>query len=122
MPVDLSRNALVGVYDYRLVTLSVLIAMLASYAALDVGGRVTASRRPLRMFWLAGGSATMGLGIWATHYIGMLAWDLPVAVLYDWPTVLVSLVAAVLALGRAATEGVRTKSSEVASRYAGVGS
>ena len=51
------------------------------------------------MFWLAGGSATMGLGIWATHYIGMLAWDLPVAVLYDWPTVLVSLVAAVLASG-----------------------
>ncbi len=41
----------------------------------------------------------MGLGIWAMHYIGMLAWTLPVPVLYDWPTVLVSLLAAMLASG-----------------------
>ncbi len=99
MPIDPSANALVGVYDYRLVALSVVIAMFASYAALDVGGRVTASRGLLRFFWVTGGSATMGLGIWAMHYVGMLAWDLPIAVLYDWPTVLVSLLAAVLASG-----------------------
>jgi hypothetical protein len=73
LPIALSRYALVGVHDYRLVALSVLIAMLASYAAQDVGGRVTASRGLPRLFWVAGGSATMGLGIWAMHYIGMLA-------------------------------------------------
>jgi len=73
--------------------------MLASYAALDLGGRVTAARGRVRAFWLTGGSATMGLGIWAMHYIGMLAWTLPVPVLYDWPTVLVSLLAAMLASG-----------------------
>ena len=39
----------------------------------------------------------MGSGIWSMHYIGMLAYSLPVAVFYDWPTVLLSLVAAVLA-------------------------
>jgi PAS domain S-box-containing protein len=39
----------------------------------------------------------MGMGIWSMHYIGMLAYDLPVAVLYHWPTVLWSLLAAVLA-------------------------
>ena len=39
----------------------------------------------------------MGLGIWSMHYVGMLAYSLPVTVLYDWPTVLVSLLAAVLA-------------------------
>jgi PAS domain S-box-containing protein len=39
----------------------------------------------------------MGLGIWSMHYIGMLAYSLPVTVLYDWPTVLLSLVAAMLA-------------------------
>jgi two-component system sensor histidine kinase/response regulator len=99
LPVDLSGNALVGVYNYRLVALSVVISMFASYAALDVGSRVTASRGLLRFFWVSGGSATMGLGIWAMHYIGMLAWNLPIAVLYDWPTVLVSLLAAVLASG-----------------------
>src|SRR5580704_14913695 len=88
---------LVGSYDYRLVALSVLIAMLASYAALDLAGRVTASHGKLRFLWLLGGSAAMGMGIWSMHYIGMLAYSLPVTVFYDWPTVLLSLLAAVFA-------------------------
>jgi PAS domain S-box-containing protein len=84
-------------YDYRLVGLSVLIAVLASYAALDLAGRVTAARGRARFHWLIGGSVTMGLGIWAMHYVGMLALKLPVAIFYDWPTVLASLLAAMLA-------------------------
>jgi two-component system sensor histidine kinase/response regulator len=99
MPMVLSTVALAGTYDYRLVALSILIAMLASYAALDLGGRVTAARGWARRIWLTGGSATMGLGIWAMHYIGMLAWNLPAGVFYDWPTVLLSLLAAMLASG-----------------------
>ncbi len=51
----------------------------------------------LRMIWLAGGAVAMGLGIWSMHYIGMLAFNLPLPVEYDWPTVLVSLIAAILA-------------------------
>src|ERR1700722_9788152 len=94
MPIE---AALAGFYDYRLVALSVLIAMLSSYAALDLGGRVTASRGKLRLIWLAGGASAMGMGIWSMHYIGMLAYTLPVPVLYDWPTVLLSLLAAVFA-------------------------
>ncbi len=39
----------------------------------------------------------MGIGIWSMHYIGMLAFSLPVPVLYDWPTVLLSLLAAIFA-------------------------
>jgi NO-binding membrane sensor protein with MHYT domain len=65
-----------GTYDYRLVTLSVLLAMGASYAALDLAGRVTATRRWTRWFWLVGGVAAMGMGIWAMHYIGMLAFTM----------------------------------------------
>jgi PAS domain S-box-containing protein len=91
--------ALAGSYDYRLVVLSVFIAILASYAALDLSGRVTAARGRARFSWLLGGSVTMGLGIWAMHYIGMLALKLPVVILYDWPTVLLSLLAAMLASG-----------------------
>jgi PAS domain S-box-containing protein len=92
-----SADGLAGTYDYRLVVLSVLISALASYAALDLGGRVTASRGSLRSLWLMGGAAAMGLGIWSMHYIGMLAYSLPVATFYHWPTVLLSLLAAVLA-------------------------
>jgi two-component system, sensor histidine kinase and response regulator len=97
MPGNLALLA--GNYDYRLVTLSVLIAMLASYAALDLAGRVTAARGRVRFVWLTGGAGAMGLGIWSMHYIGMLAYSLPVRVLYNWPTVLLSLLAAIFASG-----------------------
>jgi PAS domain S-box-containing protein len=88
---------LTGSYDPRLVALSVVIAVLASYAALDLAGRVTSARRKARALWLAGGALAMGTGIWCMHYIGMLAFRLPIPVLYDWPTVLLSLLAAILA-------------------------
>jgi PAS domain S-box-containing protein len=89
--------ALVGHYDYRLVALSAIIAILASYAALDLAGRVTATRGGSRFVWLTGGATAMGTGIWSMHYIGMLAFTLSVPVRYDWPTVLFSLLAAILA-------------------------
>jgi signal transduction histidine kinase/CheY-like chemotaxis protein len=92
---------LTGVYDYRLVAVSVLIAILASYAALDLAGRVTAAGGFARGVWLSGGAFALGLGIWSMHYIGMEAFLLPVPVLYDWPTVVASMIAAVLASGLA---------------------
>src|SRR6202140_1280756 len=88
---------MVGSYDYRLVALSVFIAILASYAALDLAGRVTCAHGWSRLRWLSGGAVAMGIGIWSMHYIGMLAFRLPVPVAYDWPTVLLSLLAAVFA-------------------------
>ena len=90
-------HIMVGSYDYRLVALSVLIAVVASYSALDLAGRVTAARGVARMVWLTGGAAAMGLGIWSMHYVGMLALELQVPVQYDWPTVLLSLLAAIFA-------------------------
>ncbi len=94
---DVHGPMLVGFYDYRLVAVSVLIAVFAAYAALDLAGRVTAARGAARVAWLSGGALAMGLGIWAMHYMGMEAFKLPVRVEYDWPTVLLSMVAAVSA-------------------------
>jgi NO-binding membrane sensor protein with MHYT domain/signal transduction histidine kinase len=88
---------LIGSYNYALVALSVLIAIVASYAALDLAGRVTASGGWTRAAWLLGGAGAMGTGIWSMHYIGMLAFILPIPVAYHWPTVLLSLLAAILA-------------------------
>ena len=88
---------LIGSYNYALVALSVLIAMFASYAALYLAGRVTAANGWNRAVWLLGGACAMGTGIWSMHYIGMLAFILPVPVAYDWPTVLLSLFASILA-------------------------
>ncbi|MDB6100618.1 MAG: domain S-box protein [Gammaproteobacteria bacterium] len=88
---------LVGSYDDVLVALSVVIAIMAAYAALDLARRVTFARGWSRLLWLTGGAIAMGFGIWSMHYMGMLAFRLPVSVQYDWPTVVLSLIAAIVA-------------------------
>ncbi|HEY3935694.1 MAG TPA: response regulator [Gemmatimonadales bacterium] len=88
-----------GTYDLRLVGLSLLIAMGASYVALDIAGRVATARGRAWATWLVCGAATMGFGIWSMHYIGMEAFSLPVAVHYDLTTVWLSLLAAAVASG-----------------------
>lgn len=86
-----------GTYDYRLVALSVILAMVASHAALDLAGRVASAKGRARILWLGAGAMAMGVGIWAMHYIGMLALETPMLILYHVPTVAVSLLAAVCA-------------------------
>ena len=88
---------LIGSYNYALVAFSVFIAVFASYAALDLASRVTAAGGWTRALWVLGGACAMGTGIWSMHYIGMLAFILPIPVAYHWPTVLLSLFAAILA-------------------------
>ena len=96
-----SMTILHGSYDYGLVALSVVLAISASYAALDLAGRVSSSRGHARTIWLTTGSAAMGLGIWAMHYVGMLALTMPMPVYYHVPTVVLSLLAAIAASGAA---------------------
>jgi PAS domain S-box-containing protein len=92
-------GSIIGSYDYSVVVLSALIAVLASYTALDLGERVTAARGNLRLAWLTSGATAMGIGIWSMHYTGMLAFRLPVPVLYHWPTVLLSLLLGIASSG-----------------------
>jgi NO-binding membrane sensor protein with MHYT domain len=92
-----NSSTLAATYDFRLVALSVVIAICACYAALDLAGRITAARNNSRVAWLSGGAIAMGTGIWSMHYTGMVAYHLPVAVYYHIPTVILSLVAAIAA-------------------------
>ena len=84
-------------YSPSLVVLSVLIASVASYTALDLAGRVTAAHGRERLAWLAGGSLAMGIGIWSMHFVGMLAFHLPVPIGYELGRVLLSVLVAVAA-------------------------
>jgi two-component system sensor histidine kinase/response regulator len=84
-----------GSYSPGLVCLSVLIAFCASYAALELASCTTASKGRVRTLWMTGGAIAMGIGIWAMHYVGMLAFRLPVPVLYNVPVVGLSLVTAI---------------------------
>jgi NO-binding membrane sensor protein with MHYT domain/nitrogen-specific signal transduction histidine kinase len=90
-------NQLVSHYDLKLVTISVVIAILAAYTALTFATHVTQTRAKDRRIWLGGGAIAMGTGIWAMHFVGMLAFQLPMAVSYNFPIVLFSMLAAVLA-------------------------
>ena len=92
---------LVGQYHWGLVALSLVVAAAAAYVALDLAGRVTAATGRARRAWLCGGAGAMGAGIWSMHYLGMLAYELPVPVRYDMRTVVLSLVPALLASGLA---------------------
>ena len=86
-----------GWYDYSEVARSILIAIAASYAALDLAGRVAAASGRPRAAWLSGGAVAMGIGIWAMHFKGMLAFHLPVPIKYHLPTFLTALLVAIFA-------------------------
>jgi len=86
-----------GTYSAPLVVVSLIVAMLAAYTALDMAERVRAASGRSAHSWLAGGAFAMGLGIWSMHFIGMLAFELPIAVGYDLPMTAASLAIAVAA-------------------------
>ena len=79
------------------VVMSVMIAILASYTALQLAGRVSAASGWVRLVWPASGSIAMGVGIWSMHFVGMLAFHLPVPIEYDVPVWLLSIALAILA-------------------------
>ncbi|MCP5367394.1 MAG: diguanylate cyclase [Hyphomicrobiales bacterium] len=91
-------GALTGVYDPPLIAVSYAVACVASYAALLIGGRIAAAEdRRTAILWLGTGAVTLGNGVWAMHFLGMLAFVLPIPVAYDLSTTLASGVPAILA-------------------------
>jgi diguanylate cyclase len=84
-----------GVYDLKLVALSVIVAIIASCTALELAGRVSTGRGRSTWLWLVGGAVSMGIGIWSMHFIGMLAFQLPIPMAYDFPITMWSMVIAI---------------------------
>src|SRR5438270_1847977 len=91
--------AVTGTYDPYLVALSIVVAALASYTALDLGGRVAAARGLARRVWLAAAAITMGGGIWSMHFVAMLAFIMPTPMSYDIGLTTLSLVVAIFVTG-----------------------
>src|SRR5690242_17668555 len=85
-------------YDSVIVILSYMVAVIASYVALDMATRVSAAKgTKTANYWLGGGAVIMGGGIWSMHFVGMLAFSLPIPVPYSVPTTFLSLGFAILA-------------------------
>jgi diguanylate cyclase len=85
--------------DVRLICLSIAIAVIASYAALDLAQRSRETNRWRRRLWIGGAGVTMGLGIWSMHFVGMLALRMQMPVSYNLLLVALSLIAPVLGAG-----------------------
>lgn len=77
-------------YDLWLVGASLLIASFASYVALDLAKRVRTHDRGVALSWWIGGSFAMATGIWCMHFVGMLAFPLPIALGYTRALTVVS--------------------------------
>lgn len=84
-------------YNPSLVVASVLVAMLSAYVMLDLVKRVRGGDRRLANGLWIGGSIAMGTGIWTMHFVGMLAYTLPIALGYTPLLTIASWLAAVAA-------------------------
>lgn len=85
-------------HDWRLVMLSYLIATAGSLSTLTILTHLDrVSRRAMRVAWGAVGGLCLAGGIWSMHFIGMLAFQAPVAIHYDLPITLLSLLVALAA-------------------------
>ncbi|MHA3735208.1 putative bifunctional diguanylate cyclase/phosphodiesterase [Pseudomonas sp. Eth.TT006] len=81
-----------------LVLVAYLVACAASFATLDMAERVGHADDPAsRRVWRWVGATCLAGGIWAMHFIGMLAFQAPIDIHYDLPTTLFSLLIALLA-------------------------
>lgn len=88
--------SLEGYYNYYIVALSVVIAILASYSALSITAKISHSKGRTRFFWLLAGAFVVGSGVWSMHFVGMLAFHLRASVKYDIWLTLFSMVASVI--------------------------
>ncbi|GLO32735.1 bifunctional diguanylate cyclase/phosphodiesterase [Pseudomonas putida] len=90
---------LIGSYSSSLVLISLCVAILASYTALDLTGRIATAKGRAACLWMGGGALAMGIGVWSMHFIGMLAFSLPIDLGYDLALTAFSLLIAVLSSG-----------------------
>ncbi len=87
-------------YSIPLVTLSIVISIIASFTAFGISERAfSASNKTIETLWNLFGAVAMGLGIWAMHFVGMLALSLPVQITYDAKFTLLSVLPAIGACG-----------------------
>ncbi|MGM3189163.1 putative bifunctional diguanylate cyclase/phosphodiesterase [Musicola paradisiaca] len=82
-------------WDTLMIAISWLVAFIASFVALDMAGKVAYCEKRVALFWLTAAGTAMGMGIWAMHFIGMLAMHLPITVSHNLNLTAVSLLVAI---------------------------
>ena len=85
-------------YNPYLVVLSVAIAVVSSFSAFGISERISSSSQWLtKKLWVLFGAISLGIGIWAMHFIGSLALQLPIPVSYNLNVTILSVIPAIMA-------------------------
>jgi methyl-accepting chemotaxis protein len=92
-------NCLTTQHDWRLVVAAGIVCFLSSLTAITLFNRARATAKRARAIWIAAAGAAAGCGIWATHFLAMLAYDPAVPVAYDIDLTVLSLMAAAIITG-----------------------
>ena len=121
----LTGNEVVGSYNLGLVCLSFVIAVVASYTALDLALRIGESYGITKKIWIGGCAFSMGGGIWSMHFTAMLAYQLPLECSYDiWITLLsiiISIIASSIGLFLASAKPISISKSAMVGMIMGIG-
>lgn len=87
-------------YNYYLVGLSFAISVFGSYTALQLATGIPGAKGKQLFFWLGGGATALGgAGIWSMHFIGMIAYEIPMEINYDLGLTVLSLILAIVVVG-----------------------
>ena len=90
-------NCLTTEHDWRLVIVAGVVCFLASLTAITLFHRARLTSGRTRATWMIAAGAATGCGIWATHFLAMLAYDPGIPIAYHVGfTVLSLLVAAAI--------------------------
>ncbi|WP_144637964.1 putative bifunctional diguanylate cyclase/phosphodiesterase [Bordetella genomosp. 13] len=100
-----------GSYDLATVAVSILVAVFAALTSFELASRIDSAQGAAGRYWLAGSGFVLGLGIWSMHFIGMLAFSLPIPIGYDVTHTAVSLLIAVAGAALALRIACRAKLS-----------
>src|ERR1700710_256743 len=92
-------TCLVFEHDLRLVVIAGVTCYLASLTAISLFNRALANERRARFRWVVAAGGAAGCGIWATHFIAMLAYDPGIGIAYKLPMTALSLFAAMTITG-----------------------
>src|SRR5262249_50951918 len=86
-------------HDWRLVILAGVICLFACFAALSLLTRASTTQGRQRRIWLVVTAAVTGSGVWATHFVAMLAFRPNLTMGYDIALTVLSVVVAMLVTG-----------------------
>jgi PAS domain S-box-containing protein len=88
-------------WNYGIVALSVITAIIGSFVALSVAEHLRMTKGIERLFWMGLGASIMGLAIWSMHFVGMLAMSMNMPMSYDPWLSFLSMIAAAVGAGLA---------------------